>query len=121
MPSISTSPYQDQEETAPIIIKTPPATKENILTAFRFGRASARDTFDALVKVGAFDKDLLKSTMLAVAYGALMQDIREAIHETPDDVRDQFCAVAENAVNDEKITCEMGRLFLDLFDGEPVE
>lgn len=120
MTTISTSPYENQEKEAPICIKMPPS-KEDVLTAFRFGRKSARDTFDALVEVGAFGNELLTGTMLAVAYGALMQEIREAVHETPDDVRDQLCAVFENAVNDEKITCEMGRLFLDLFDGEPLE
>jgi hypothetical protein len=119
MPSISTSPYQDQEETAPIIIKTP-NTKENVLTAFRFGRRSAHDTLDVLVELHAFEPPLLTGVLLAMSYGEEMLRLREVVHNAPAAFRNFFCRAIEEAVNAEDITAEDGRLFLDMFDGEPV-
>jgi hypothetical protein len=121
MSSISTSPYENQEETAPIVIKTPPATKENALTAFRFGRRTARDTLDVLVELHAFEPPLLTGVLLAMSYGEEMLRLREIVHDAPPAFRDFFCRAIEAAVNAEDITSEGGRLFLALFDGEPVE
>ena len=116
---ISTSRYQNQEETAPIIIKRP-NTQENALTAFRFGRRSAQDTLNVLIEVDAFGPELLTGSLLAMSYGVEMLALREIVHEAPPEFRDFFCQAIEAAVNAEDITSEGGRLFLNLFDGEPV-
>jgi hypothetical protein len=117
MTTVSTSPYENQEETAPIPIKKP----VNPLNEFRYGRLNAQDTLLQLADRHVFEPPLLTGALLAMSYGEEMLSLRETVHGAPDRFREFFCNAIEHAVNAGDITAEGGGLFLALFDGEPVE
>jgi hypothetical protein len=121
MSNIGTSPYQNQEETSPIIIKRPSIEEENCLTAFKMGRRSAENTLADLTDAGAFGKDNLGGSLLAMAYGVDMLALCEAVHNSSPIFKDFFRGAMEMAVNAGDISSDGGRLFLNLFGAEAVE
>ena len=121
MESMTTSPYQNQEETSPIIIKRPSIEEENCLFAFKMGRRSAEETFKDLNDAGALEGDNLKGSLLAMAYGVDMLALCEAVHNSSPVFKDFFRGAMELAVNAEDISSDGGRLFLNLFGAEAVE
>ena len=121
MTSISTSPYKNQEETSPIIIKRPSIEEENCLFAFKNGRRSAEDTLKDLTDAGALEGDKLRGSLLAMAYGVDMLALCEAVHNASPVFRDFFRGAIELAVNAGDISSDGGRLFLNLFGEEAVE
>ena len=121
MSNIGTSPYQNQEETSPIIIKRPSIEEENCLTAFKNGRRSAQDTLKDLTDAGALEGDNLRGSLLAMAYGVDMLALCEAVHNSSPVFKDFFRGAMELAVNAGDISSDGGRLFLNLFGAEAVE
>jgi hypothetical protein len=120
MPSISTSPYENQEKTSPIVIKRPSLEEENCLNAFKTGRRSAQDTLADLMEARALEGDNLRGSLLAMAYGVDMLALCEAVHNASPVFREFFCGAIALAVNAGDISSDGGRLFLNLFGGEKV-
>jgi hypothetical protein len=122
MSTVAQSPYENQEELAPIFVRLPGITRENALIAFRYGRRTAEDTLDVLVELGVFnpaptngEPSLLPGMLLSMAYGIDHLALQTAVQTAPVEFADYFCEFVERCVGCGYLTSEGGELFLGLF------
>ena len=111
---ISTSPYENQEEFAPIFVRLPGINHENALIAFLHGGKSAKSTLSVLNELNAFE-DLLDESLTAMAFGILYDRVRSILRNAPCGFVEDFCGVIELGVDREQLTHEEGAAILELF------